>query len=212
MVASDLTLSDLDSKMLVSDQQTNPTTSKTSLELHRVVVDEIRRTQKSNKLANSDTIPAIIAKRHGLDPNVISTHLSDMIADGKINNISYPGKKSFRIASQLDASFENDSDSSIRHNAEHKDTNGAQMGGSALQFGYEQLLKKQLEVTSKLYDDNESFNLRLNEPGNDKSLKVFDGVVGPRNTIFNEFSTIQSPLSTCAKHTIKHNSLEDQLL
>ena len=64
MAAADLTLSDLDSRMLVSDQQISPETSKTSLELERVILDEIRRTQSSNKLANSDTIPAIIAKRH----------------------------------------------------------------------------------------------------------------------------------------------------
>ena len=70
--------------------------------------------------------------------------------------------------------------------------------GSALHFGYEQLLNKQLEVTSKLCDDNESLRLRLNEPSNDKSLKVFGGAAGPRNTIFNEISKIKSPLSTCA--------------
>ena len=144
MAAADLTLSDLDSRVLVSDQQISPETSKTSLELERVILDEIRRTQSSNKLANSDTIPAIIAKRHGLDPHVISTHLSDMIAEGKINNITYRGKKSFRIPSQLDASFENDSDSPIRHNADHEDTAGAQMDGSALHFGHEKQLNKHL--------------------------------------------------------------------
>ena len=197
MAAADLTLSDLDSRMLVSDQQISPETSKTSLELERVILDEIRRTQSSNKLANSDTIPAIIAKRHGLDPHVISTHLSDMIAEGKINNITYRGKKSFRIPSQLDASFENDSDSPIRHNADHEDTAGAQMDGSALHFGHEKQLNKQLEVTTKLHDENESLKRRINELENDKSLKFSDGAVRPRNTGINEFSKMPSPLSTC---------------
>ena len=49
---------------------------------------------------------------------MISFNLNGMIADGKINNITYPGKKSFRIPSQLGDLLENDTDSSIQQDAD----------------------------------------------------------------------------------------------
>lgn len=170
MAAANLTLSDQDSSMLVSKQQISPeSASKTSLELERVILDEIRRTQSSNKLANSDTIPAIIAKRHGLDPHVISIHLSDMIAEGKINDITYRGKKSFRIPTLLDDCSESDSDLSFQHDAELEGTGVAQVDGSdALHIDHIKILNEQLEFTSKLSDENASLKLQIKELGNDK--------------------------------------------
>ncbi len=98
MATENLTLSNKESRILFSEQHSRPTSLiKTSLELDRIILDDIRRTQSLNKRANSDTVTVIVAKRHGLDPNVISIYLNDIIANGKIKNTIYRGKDSFRI-------------------------------------------------------------------------------------------------------------------
>ena len=201
MVAASSTLSDLDSGLLASEQKTSQLSPrKTSIELERIILDEIRRTQRSNKLANSNNIPAIIAKRHGLDPQVISMQLNDMIVAGKINNITYRGKKSFRIPSQHDDLVANDLDTSIQADVDAEDevTGAAQTAGTALHINTDKLLSEQREFVSKLSDENISLKLRISELENEKFKNFSDGVVRPRNTVNNEFSTLQSPPSAYA--------------
>ena len=190
MAAASSTLSDQDSGLLASEQKTSQLSPrKTSIELERNILDEICRTQRSNKLANSNNIPAIIAKRHGLDPQVISMQLNDMIAAGKINNITYRVKKSFRIPSQHDDLVANDLDTSIQADVDAEDevTGAAQTAGTALHINTDKLLSEQREFVSKLSDENISLKLRISELENEKFKNFSDGVVRPRNTVNNEF-------------------------
>ncbi len=195
MAGANVTADLNNSRILASEEEASPASlRKTSLVLERIILDEIRKTQSSNKRANSDNIPAIIAKRHGLDPQVITVHLNDMIMDGKIKDITFRGKKSFRIKPSLDASLRNDMDLSVpKTNNDLQDSCVSESEEDGYAYGldidYEKLLEEQRDFVYKVSAENESLKQRIKTLDTKTSENFSDGVVKKRrNDIDNDFS------------------------